>query len=120
MLGIYELNRVQLLRDVFLWGYIRSCSRYSAVRQSLGEPDPFRTQYRLRITAAVADVGRQGMNKSAAVVFIQHFANEKLPAQDRERFVEVVETQLLSLHLGSIARYRLRPSEFDAWQEVWQ
>ncbi|MDP3193537.1 Fic family protein [Rhodoferax sp.] len=120
MLGIYELNRIELLRDVFVWAYKRSCSRYSAVRQSLGEPDPFRTQYRLRITEAVAEVVRQGMNKSEAVVFIRHFANEKLPAQDRERFVEVVETQLLSLHLGSIARYRLRPGEFNAWQEVWQ
>lgn len=36
-----------LLRDVFVWAYKRSCSRYSAVRQSLGEPDLFRTQYRL-------------------------------------------------------------------------
>lgn len=59
------------------------------------------------------------MNKSKAVVFIRHCADEKLPAQDRERFVEVVETQLLSLHLSSIARYRLRPSEFNDWQEVW-
>jgi hypothetical protein len=44
----------------------------------------------LRITEAVAEVVRQGMNKSEAVAFIQRFANEKLPAQDRERFVEVV------------------------------
>lgn len=50
MLGIYELNRVELLRDVFVWAYQRSCARYSAVRQSLGEPEPFRSQYRLLIT----------------------------------------------------------------------
>lgn len=60
------------------------------------------------------------MGKAKAVAFIRHCAHAKLPAQARERFVEVVETQLLSLHLGSIARYRLRPSEFDAWQEVWK
>ncbi|MFZ2392022.1 hypothetical protein [Rhodoferax sp.] len=53
------------------------------------------------------------------MAFIRHCANAKLSAQDRARFVEVVETQLLSLHLGSIARYRLRLSEFDAWQTVW-
>lgn len=52
--------------------------------------------------------------------FIRHYSNEKLPAQERARFVKVVETQLLNLYLGSIARYRLRPSEFDAWQTVWQ
>jgi hypothetical protein len=120
VLGIYELNRVELLRDVFVWAYQRSCARYSAVRQSLGEPDLFRTQYRLLIAETIADVVRQAMNKAKAVAFIRHCANAKLPAQDRERFVEVVETQLLSLHLGSIARYRLRPSEFDAWQALWQ
>jgi hypothetical protein len=42
VLGVYELNRIELLRDVFIWAYQRSCARYSAVRQSLGEPDPFR------------------------------------------------------------------------------
>ncbi len=42
VLAIYELNRVELLRDVFVWACERSSARYSAVRQSLGEPDPFR------------------------------------------------------------------------------
>lgn len=49
MLGVYELNRIELLRDVFAWAYKRSCARYSAVRQSLGEPDPFRLRYRALI-----------------------------------------------------------------------
>ena len=40
--AIYELNRMELLRDVFVWAYQRSSARYSAIRQSLGEPDPFR------------------------------------------------------------------------------
>ncbi len=42
ILCVYELNRVELLKDVFLWAYERSSARYSALRQSLGEPDPFR------------------------------------------------------------------------------
>lgn len=46
ILGVYELNRIELLRDVFAWAYERSCARYAAVRRSLGEPDPFRLRYR--------------------------------------------------------------------------
>jgi hypothetical protein len=46
MLGIYELNKIDLLKDVFIWAYERSAARYAAVRQSLGEPDPFRLRYR--------------------------------------------------------------------------
>src|SRR3546814_17093938 len=42
ILGVYELNRVDLLRDVFIWAYKRSAARYAAVRQSLGAPDTFK------------------------------------------------------------------------------
>lgn len=120
MLGIYECNRVELLRDVFVWAYKRSCARYSAVRQSLGEPDPFRLKYRQSIVEAVGDVVRGPMGKSETVAFVQRFAEDRVPAQDQARLVEVVETQLLSLHEGSIARYRLRPSQYQAWKAVWK
>lgn len=120
MLGVYELNRVELLRDVFVWAYKRSCARYSAVRQSLGEPDPFRLQYRQQITQAVTEVVREALGKLQAVSAVRRFAQAQIKPQDRERFIEVVETQLLSLHEGSIARYRLRPSEFQVWQAHWK
>ena len=54
LLGIYELNRIELLRDVFVWAYERSCLRYSITRKELGEPDPFRMRYRNAITETVA------------------------------------------------------------------
>ena len=41
IIGVYELNRVEYLRDIFAWAYRRSSLRYAAVRQSLGDPDPF-------------------------------------------------------------------------------
>jgi Fic family protein len=34
-LGIYELRRVELARDVFAWAYERSCQRYTVVRDAL-------------------------------------------------------------------------------------
>ena len=46
VLGVYELNEIGLLKEVFIWAYERSASRYAAVRQSLGEPDPFRLKHR--------------------------------------------------------------------------
>jgi hypothetical protein len=59
------------------------------------------------------------MNKVQAVDFVHRCAQQHVPEPDRERFVEVVDTQLISLHEGSIARYRLRPSEFQQWRAVW-
>lgn len=119
MLGIYELKRIELLRDVFVWAYKRSCARYSAVRQSLGEPDPFRMHYRTLIGETVSSVVQALLNKEQAIAFVQAQAERHVPSGDRERFIEVTETQLMSLHEGNIARYRLRPSEFQAWLERW-
>ena len=119
VLATYELNRVELLRDVFVWAYERSSARYSTVRQSLGEPDPFRLRYRALIAEVVAAVVRTEMDKKAATALARQRA-EQVPPADQARFVEVVETELMSLHEGNIARYRLRPVEYQAWQQVWR
>ena len=42
ILGVYECNDITLLKDVFIWAYERLASRYTAVRQQIGDPDPFR------------------------------------------------------------------------------
>lgn len=120
ILGVYELNRVELLRDVFVWAYERSCARYSAVRQSLGEPDPFRTRYRTLIAETLGEIVRNRMDKKAAAAFIKRRALDDVPREDQARFVEVTETEIMSLHEGNTARYRLRPAEYETWRETWR
>ena len=120
VLVIYELNRVELLRDVFVWAYERSSARYSAVRQSLGEPDPFRSRYRALVAEAVAAIVRTGMGKKAATALARQRAAEQVSPANQARFVEVVETEIMSLHEGNIARYRLRPAEYQAWRQGWR
>jgi len=85
----------------------------------LGEPDPFRLRYRALVGQVVAEVVRRGLNKKEATAFVQQSAAEQVSQEDRPRFVEVVETELMSLHEGNIARYRLRPSEYQAWRQTW-
>ena len=120
LIGVYELNRIDLLRDVFVWAYRRSASRYSAVLQSLGDPDPFRLRHRARIGEAVRTVVTSPMGKGKAAQWIAQQAAAEIGAAERPRFIEVVETELMSLHEGNIARYRLRPAEFTAWKEGWR
>jgi len=119
LLGIYELNQTELMADVFVWAYERSCARYSAVRQSLGEPDSFRLRYREPIARLVSEVVKGVRNKQAAVSLIRNFAEDQIIQGDRNRFIEMVETELMSLHEGNIARYRLKLSEFEKWKENW-
>lgn len=118
-LGVYELNRIAYLRDVFEWAYRRSCARYSAIRQSLGQPDPFRLRYRQQIGQFVRGVVQDGMDKRAAAKWIATQVTREIPQEDQSRFVEVVETEVSNLHEGNIARYRLRLSAFYAWKHGW-
>ena len=119
ILGVYELRRTDLLRDLFVWAYRRSAARYAAVRQSLGEPDPFRMIHRTALRHLVGEVIREGMDNRTAKTHIAAWALEHVEEADRERFREVVERELLSLHEGNFARYRVSPSDFARWQTVW-
>jgi hypothetical protein len=119
VLAVYELNQVDLLRDVFIWAYERSAARYAAVRQSLGEPDPFRFKYKAALRQVVADVVRGAMDKKAASAHIASWVEKNLPEADREKFRDMAETELVSLHEGNFARYQIRPSEFEAWRRQW-
>ena len=117
--GVYELNKVDLLRDVFIWGYERSAARYAAVQQSLGQPDPFRFKHKAALRQVVGEVVRGPMDSKAAAAYIVSWVEKNIPEADREKFRDVAGAELLSLHEGNFARYLIRPSEFAAWQEVW-
>ena len=119
MLGVYELNKIDLLRDVFIWVYERSAARYAAARQSLGEPDPFRLRHRAAIGEVVGEVVRARMNKKAALAHLNLWTKEHIDSVEREQFRETVESELLGLHQGNFARYRVTPAEFRNWQQVW-
>lgn len=119
MLGVYELSKVDLLRDVFLWAYRRSAERYAAARQSLGEPDPFRLQFRDEIRAVVGSIIKNRSSRAEAFGYLETWILENLPDEAREEFQKVVEDEILSLHEGNFARFQVRPSEFEAWQKVW-
>ena len=70
LLDVYELNKVDLLKDVFIWTYVKSAERYAAVRQSLGEPDPFRQRHRQALRQLEGDVVRGRLDRREAAAFI--------------------------------------------------
>ncbi|HYO47132.1 MAG TPA: Fic family protein [Gemmatimonadota bacterium] len=119
ILGVYELNSIELLKDVFVWAFERSAARYAAVRQSLGEPDPFRLRYRAALRQIVGEIVGRRMGKKAAAAHIASWIREHLALADQERFREVAESELLGLHEGNFARYQLSPGAFESWQKVW-
>jgi Fic family protein len=119
VLGVYELKRTELLKDVFIRAYERSAARYAAVRQSLGEPDPFRLRHREALREVIGAVIRERVTRKQATAYINAWAREHIENAQRDQFLETAQNELLSLHEGNFARYRIGPSEFASWQQVW-
>ena len=114
ILGVYELTRIELLRDVYVWAYERSAQEYLAIRQQPAEPDPLRLAYRSVIKNLVHLTISQGRQKGAAAMARELKAS--VPEADRELLRGMIEDEITHLHEGVLARYGLRPSEFAAWQ----
>jgi len=115
-LGVYELNETELLQDVFVWAYERSCQRYLAITQTMAEPDPLKIRYREALIEAVQSVvrGRHAPSRET----IARLATEFASATDQNAFVQLLNDALQQLHEGSVARYRLKRSDFLAWQAI--
>jgi len=115
LLGVYELTRVDLLRDVFVWAYERSCQQYVAVRRQLVPPDTFRLRYRHALSDVISSIVRSG--SPADEEAIRAVVPRAVADVDRDRFVVLVLAELRALHGGNAVRFGLRPLEFAAWKE---
>lgn len=114
MLGVYELNRVDLLRDVFVWAYERSCQQYVAVKQNLVPPDIFRLRHRQALAEVIAAIVRQGAAPTEGAV--KRRVPASVPAADRDHFVQLALAEFGALHAGNAVRFGIRPLEFRSWQ----
>ncbi|GGK03078.1 hypothetical protein GCM10011394_10230 [Luteimonas terricola] len=113
-LGVYELNRVELLRDVFVWAYERSCRRFTVIRDVLPDPDPLRLQYREVLQQVIGAIVTGGIRRDD-VDAIKRLLQHNVPAEELNEVVALVVNELHQLHEGNIARYRLRPQQFREW-----
>lgn len=115
-LGVYEMTRVELLRDLYVWAYERSTQEYLAIKQDLAEPDPIRLAWRdfikLTLRAIVTHPERDPL------ACIQQLVAEGVPAGEQAGVQAVIIEELKRLHEGVLARYGLRPSEYRAWRAI--
>jgi hypothetical protein len=114
ILGVYELTRVELLRDLYIWAYERSTQEYLAIKQNLIEPDALRLAYRALIKQTVYDVVVHAEDDPLAI--IRRNIMEKVSEADRRDVQALIIEELRRLHEGGLARYGLRLSEWAVWQ----
>ncbi|MES2259522.1 MAG: Fic family protein [Pseudomonadota bacterium] len=113
-LGVYEMTRVELLRDLYVWAYERSTQEYLAIKQDLAEPDPIRLAWRDLIKNTIRDVVTKP--EQDALTIIAQAVDAEVPQAERMNVQAVVIEELRRLHEGVLARYGLRPSQFASWK----
>ncbi|QYO65895.1 Fic family protein [Leptolyngbya sp. 7M] len=119
LLGVYERNDVSLIQDLYIWAYTRSSQRYSAVQQSLGEPNLLKLRYRERVQEIVRTIILEKTGGEQIVQKIRDLIDQQnIPDADRDALFNLIENEIISLHDGNVARYKVRPSEFLAWKEL--
>ncbi|MFH1333806.1 MAG: Fic family protein [Pseudomonadota bacterium] len=116
LLAIYELNGVELLRDIFIWAYERSAQQYEVVQDTLQEPNLMQARFRKELLEIVQFIVSRGIRGAAIIQAIQEWAERHIEARDRENFIEIAEREIASLHPGNIAVYRIKPEVFEGWK----
>lgn len=119
LLGFYECGDASMMKDLFIWAYGRSAQHYTSVRQQLGAPDPFRIKYRDALQVIVRELITQPVPRREIGKFIKAWAASHVPIDDQSQFRDVAEVEVISLHEGNFARYRIRQSEFINWKAMW-
>jgi hypothetical protein len=114
-LGVYEFRRIELLRDVFVWAYERSCQSYLPAATMPPTPDPLKIRYQQELVTAVQVLVKGKM--AATESNIRRVANA-IPGQDREAFVRLLAEAMKYLDEGRLARYRLKRSEYAEWADA--
>lgn len=119
LMGIYERNDISLIRDLYLWAYRRSAQQYTAVQQSMGEPNLLKLRYRDFIRDVVRSIILERVAGSDVVPKIRELTEtSNIPDADRSALFTLIETEIASLHEGNVARFKVRPSEYEAWNNL--
>lgn len=118
-LAVYELNRIELLRDTFVRAYERSCALYLVANEAATQPDPLRMRYRDALSAAIAEAVRGGAAPSKEWG-VDWASVHNVAPEDAEPFAVLLCSLLLDLNDASAARHRLTPAEFALWRSKFR
>lgn len=115
LLGVYELNRVELLRDVYVWAYTMSCRRYMALQNVDIDPDPVWMRYDAEINTIVCDVVR-GL-QSASESHLRQKAIEVVPKRDVKNVTRILVEVFRTLHEHNAISYGLEADEYRRFHD---
>ncbi len=117
ILMIYETNNVVPMVELFRYAYLRSCEQYQATKDSLGEIDVFRVQYRQQRKQVMGQVIRKRLHGKEIEQHISNYCQENNIEQSN-KFTAMTLTDLGNLHAGAIIGLGVTEKQFVVWRDV--
>ena len=115
LLTIYEQNDIGPMLDLYCWAYLRSCNQYSVVKESIGEIDGFRIQYRQQRKEVMGQIIRDDLHGSQLEQSIFDYCQEH-DIIDTDKFTAMTLADLAVLHTGAIVGLGITASQLESWQ----
>ena len=116
VLLVYETNNTAPMMELFCHAYFRSCEQYQATKESLGEIDAFRVQYRQQRKQVMGQVIQDNLHGKSIEDHIEKYCQENNIEQS-DRFTAMAITDLESLHIGAIIGLGVTAKQFEMWRE---
>lgn len=112
LIGVYELNNVALLREIYIDAYLASADKYRVLRAEVETPEKAALAYREFVREAVRRCVLEYKEFRAEAVR-DLAAAAGIPEDDQDPVVAYVGEQIRGLHEGNAIRYRLRSEDLD-------
>lgn len=110
LIGIYELNNVALLREVYVESYLASAEKYRVLRAEVDVPDKAALAYR----DVVRDVVRFSVLEAKRFkpdVVLARVQKLDVPKDDQDAVVAYAHEQFKGLHEGNAIRFKLEAAD---------
>lgn len=110
LIGVYELNNISLLREIYIDAYVSSAFKYRVFRAEIDRPEKPALVYREFVREAIR----------RCVLEWKAFIPEKIkkmavsaciPKDDIPQLVSYISLEFQGLHEGNVIRYQLRPED---------
>ena len=117
LIGVYELNNVSLLREVYIEAYMSSAENYRMLRAEVENPDKAALVYRDFVRDAVRRCVLDWKEFRSEPIMIMAIEAD-IPESDREAVVNYIKNEFRGLHEGNAIRYRLRPEDLEGISQL--
>ncbi len=111
---------VGLLREISVWSYERSIARYSSIKEAMGQPDVIQWHYRTLIFDTVRHIVLSQISPAKASLQIKKILATQVKPEHQMHLQEIIETELIYLYSGNIARYQISFEEYEKWAKEWR